>query len=56
VNITSVVIHDEDLVALKPIAGSLKDQFLPIKGKVGFCVLPPKGELPYIGQVLLLRK
>jgi hypothetical protein len=55
-NVTSIVIHDKDLIALKSISGGLKDQFLPVKGEVGFRILPPKRELPKVGQTFLLGK
>jgi hypothetical protein len=54
-DITSILIHDEDLIALESIPGRLKNELLPIKGKVGFRILPLERELPEVCQLLFLR-
>jgi hypothetical protein len=54
-DITPILIHDEDLIALEAIPGRLKNELLPIKGKVGFRILPLKRKLPEVRQVLFLR-
>ena len=35
----------EDLIALKRRSGGLEDEFCTVEGKIGFSVLPAKGEL-----------
>jgi hypothetical protein len=52
----SIRIHDEDLVALEPIPGCLKDEFCRIKRKVSLRILPPKRQLPDISQMLLFTR
>jgi hypothetical protein len=53
----SIRIHDEDLVALKPVVRRLKDEFRSIEREVSLRVLPTKRQLPDIPQMLLfLRK
>jgi hypothetical protein len=52
----SIRIHDEDLVALEPIPGCLKDEFRPIEREVSLRILPPKRQLLDIFQMFLLQQ
>jgi hypothetical protein len=52
--ITSILIHKEDLVTLESIPGRLKNELLPIKGEVSFCILPLERDLPEVSKVLFL--
>ena len=54
-NIRSVQVHREDLVATVRLTRSLKDQFFAIRREVGLRVLPFEGQLSNVGKALLAR-
>ena len=47
----AIDVHDEDLVAFHVAMRGLKDQPLPVRGKVRFGVLAAERKLAYIAQV-----